>query len=298
MTRVLFFQQQQLPLRQLVRHRASLCHLSACMQNSSSSSSGGMAPRRAQYVDIGVNLADDMYAGKYHGKQSHDADLDTVLARARAAGVVAQMVTAGSVDEVSSVLALLAKTQGEDALYSTAGVHPTRSAQVEPSYLDDLGALLAADDDDNKSPVSRRIVAIGECGLDYDRLHFSEKEPQLARFEEQLELAVRFQRPLFLHCRAAQADFVRLLRPRINDIAKACQRQGEAHDPARKRVGVAHCFTGTVDEMRELVDLGLFVGLTGCSLRTDEGIEVAKAIPLDRLMLETGEWDRPLFVCM
>lgn len=297
MTRVLFFQQQQLPLRQLVRQRASLRHFSARMQ--SSSSGGGMAPRRAQYVDIGVNLADDMYAGKYHGKQSHDADLDTVLARARAAGVVAQMVTAGSVDEVSSVLALLAKTQGDAALYSTAGVHPTRSAQVEPSYLDDLGALLAADDDDNNSaPASKRIVAIGECGLDYDRLHFSEKEPQLARFAEQLELAVRFQRPLFLHCRAAHADFVRVIRPRIDDIAKACQRPGEAHDPARKRVGVAHCFTGTVDEMRELVDLGLFVGLTGCSLRTDEGIEVAKAIPLDRLMLETGEWDRPLFVCM
>lgn len=255
-----------------------------------------------QYVDIGVNLTDEMYSGLYHGKQSHAADLDTVLARARAAGVLAQMVTAGSVVEVSSVLELLANRKSEEGaeeLYSTAGVHPTRSGQVDTaSYLQDLATLLEADDkraaassSSGSSEPRRRIVAIGECGLDYDRLHFSDKEAQLARFEEQLSLAVRFRRPLFLHCRAAQQDFVRILQPQLDAIAQACQQldHGEADgfDKGRRRTGVAHCFTGTVNEMRELVDLGLFIGLTGCSVRTEEGIEVAKAIPLDRLMLET-----------
>jgi TatD DNase family protein len=85
---------------------------------------------------------------------------------------------------------------------------------------------------------------------------------------------------LFLHSRAAHADFVRLLKA--------------AFGPGLERLekgGVVHSFTGTVDEMRELADLGLFIGINGCSFKTAENCAVVKEVPLDRLMLETdGPW--------
>lgn len=82
--------------------------------------------------------------------------------------------------------------------------------------------------------------------------------------------------PLFLHSRAAHADFVNLLKERL------------PHLPAR---GVVHSFTGSVEEMRELVGLGLDIGVNGCSLKTAENLAVVKEIPLDRLQLETdGPW--------
>lgn len=123
---------------------------------------------------------------------------------------------------------------------------------------------------------SGRAVAFGEIGLDYDRLFLSPKEPQLKYFEAQLDLAVELQMPLFLHSRAASEDFERLLAPRLAKL------------PNR---GLVHSFTGTLEEMRRMVDLGLDVGINGCSMKTEENLEVIKALPLDRLQIETdGPW--------
>jgi TatD DNase family protein len=119
-------------------------------------------------------------------------------------------------------------------------------------------------------------VAFGEIGLDYDRLFLSEKAPQLKYFEAQLDLAVEIQLPLFLHSRAASEDFERLLAPRMARLPKR---------------GLVHSFTGTLEEMHRMVALGLDVGVNGCSLKTEENLEVVKAIPLDRLQIETdGPW--------
>jgi TatD DNase family protein len=119
-------------------------------------------------------------------------------------------------------------------------------------------------------------VAFGEIGLDYDRLFLSPKEPQLKYFEAQLNLAVEIQLPLFLHSRAASEDFERLLAPRMARLPKR---------------GLVHSFTGTLEEMHRMVALGLDVGVNGCSLKTEENLEVVKAIPLERLQIETdGPW--------
>lgn len=119
-------------------------------------------------------------------------------------------------------------------------------------------------------------VAFGEIGLDYDRLFFSPKDPQLKYFEAQLDLAVEIQLPLFLHSRAASEDFERLLAPRLAKLPKR---------------GLVHSFTGTLEEMNRMVALGLDIGVNGCSLKTEENLEVVKAIPLDRLQVETdGPW--------
>ena len=84
------------------------------------------------------------------------------------------------------------------------------------------------------------------------------------------------QLPLFLHSRAAGEDFERLIAAKLPKLPKR---------------GLVHSFTGTVEEMNGLVALGLDIGVNGCSLKTEENLEVVKAIPLDRIQIETdGPW--------
>lgn len=151
---------------------------------------------------------------------------------------------------------------------------PTKSAQV----IAELSALLA----DTSSSNDGSFVAMGEFGLDYDRLHFCNKAVQLHSFEAQLKVAAALQPqlPLFLHSRAAHRDFVTLLK---NAFGERLERL--------EKGGVVHSFTGTIEEMQELMDLGLHIGVNGCSLKTAENCAMVKEVRLDRLMLETdGPW--------
>jgi TatD DNase family protein len=102
------------------------------------------------------------------------------------------------------------------------------------------------------------------------------KAIQLQYFAAQLDIATTVGLPLFLHSRAAHADFTRLLRERLDKLP---------------RRGVVHSFTGEMDEMLELVEMGFDIGVNGCSLKTKENVEVVKAVPWERLQLETdGPW--------
>jgi TatD DNase family protein len=160
--------------------------------------------------------------------------------------------------------------------YATVGVHPCQAKLFEsfpggPSKLLEKLKELAL-----KSKEEGHTVAFGEIGLDYDRLFLSPKDQQLKYFEAQLDLAIEVQLPLFLHSRAASEDFERLLASRLEKLPKK---------------GLVHSFTGTVEEMQRLVDLGLDIGVNGCSMKTEENLEVVKAIPLNRLQIETdGPW--------
>lgn len=119
-------------------------------------------------------------------------------------------------------------------------------------------------------------MAFGEIGLDYDRLTLCPKDVQLEYFAKQLDVAIEVALPLFLHSRAAHEDFTRLLKERLDKLPKR---------------GVVHSFTGTEQEMIELVELGFDIGINGCSMKTQENIDVVKKVPLDRIQLETdGPW--------
>lgn len=256
---------------------------------------------RRRFIDIGINLTDAQFQGIYHGKHVHKPDLRNVIDRARMSGVEKMIITGSNLPESQKALEICkagdyaVDGQGRDAdqqaidqqssntnhhvtnLYCTVGVHPCHAGEIaeksEPDqkqYLEDLESLA-------KDPQNRRFVkAFGEIGLDYDRFHYASKETQQTYFQKQLEIAVRLDLPLFLHSRACHEDFTAMLKPFL---------------PGLPRRGVVHSFTGTIAEMTELVEMGFYIGLNGCSLKTAENLEVAKEVPLDRLLLETdGPW--------
>lgn len=237
-------------------------------------STGITSSPRIRYADVGINLSDATFRGEYHGKQVHEEDTKNVIERAVDAGCLKFMVTGSDLDESKRAIAIAEEYPGR--CYGTVGVHPCSSKSFD-SYPGGPSKLLESLEELAVSAKKQgTAVAFGEIGLDYDRFYLAEKEPQLKYFEAQLDLATKVQLPLFLHMRAASADFERLLKPRL------------PHLPKR---GLVHSFTGTRTEMESLVSLGLDVGVNGCSLKTEENIEVVKAIPLERIQIETdGPW--------
>ncbi|WFD06706.1 hypothetical protein MVES1_002060 [Malassezia vespertilionis] len=155
-------------------------------------------------------------------------------------------------------------------------------AEGHAAYMAELAAIIETD-----RAHERKIVAIGECGLDYDRLHFAQAGVQEKAFDMQLTLAEKVQLPLFLHSRAAHQDFVRILRPHLEMLRRAFHLTTPPSLEEEGSVGVVHSFTGTKEELDELLSLGLYIGVNGCSLKTQENLDVVRHIPLHRIMLET-----------
>jgi TatD DNase family protein len=202
-----------------------------------------------QLVDIGANLTHSAFA----------SDLDEVLGRAQRAGVAQMVVTGTTVEESRSAAALADSYPG--VLYATAGVHPHHARNCGPHTIPQLREIAG----------HPRVVAIGECGLDFNR-NYSPHPDQEKWFIAQLELGIELGKPLFLHSRDAY--------PRFSEILKQ----------HRIRKAVAHCFTGGRDELEAYVELGLYIGITGwiCDERRGKHLlELVKEIPNDRLLLET-----------
>ncbi|KAI1328095.1 hypothetical protein F5Y16DRAFT_398742 [Xylariaceae sp. FL0255] len=262
---------------------------------------------KPRYIDIGINLADPIFQGIYHGKERHPDDLQAVIARAQEVGCEKLIVT-GS-DFPSSREALNIAQGYPGIIYTTAGIHPCSSSIFGTSHAhqsasehsmpadpDPEQPVSEADEPDAaktesiiaelqsliKSAPGNSLIAFGEFGLDYDRLHYCSRKIQLHSFSAQLDLVLSLspQPPLFLHSRAAHADFVGLLKEKFGPKLEKLERGA-----------VVHSFTGSEEEMRELAELGLYIGTNGCSFKTEENCAVVRTIPLDRLMLETdGPW--------
>jgi TatD DNase family protein len=198
-------------------------------------------------ADIGANLTHEAFRH----------DVDEVLARARQAGVERIVVTGTSVEESRRAVEL-AEAKG---LHATAGVHPHHARECGPQTIAEL----------RKLALHPRVVAIGECGLDFNR-NYSPHPDQEKWFIAQLELGVELGKPLFLHSRDAH--------PRFASIVKSFS----------VRKAVAHCFTGEREELRAYLELGLHIGITGwiCDERRGRHLlELVREIPAERLLLET-----------
>jgi TatD DNase family protein len=256
------------------RHAAA--RMAAAPKPAMPSPSPGPIELDVPMFDIGANLLDGMFDGVYNGKQVHEPDLPSVLARAAAVGVRDLIVTAGSLAESRRALALVRALRGSSPvrLSCTVGVHPTRCNELEQPAADgtpptSIAQLLEVAHD---GMADGSCVAVGEIGLDFDRLRFCAREVQQRGFEVQLQLAETTGLPLFLHNRNTSGAFARTMR----------EHMGKA-----KAGGVVHSFDGGEEELEQLLELGLSIGINGCSMRTDDNLRVAASVPLDRLLLET-----------
>jgi TatD DNase family protein len=202
-------------------------------------------------IDIGVNL----------GHASFTADREQVIERAKVAGVTIMVITGTSLKGSSEAQQIASNYPG--ILYSTAGIHPHNARQCNEGTLRTLYELVQ----------KKEVVAIGECGLDYNR-DFSPRPVQDKWFEAQIALACEVKLPLFLHERDAHQRFVDILKSYRDQFDKA----------------VVHCFTGTGEELQRFLDMGLYIGITGwiCDERRGSHLrELVRHIPLDKLMIET-----------
>ena len=197
-------------------------------------------------IDIGVNLA----------HRSFRADRKQVIERAFAAGVRSMIITGTNVAGSQEGVQIAGEYPGR--LFATAGVHPHDSRNCTEATLSELRRLAA----------HKEAVAIGECGLDFNR-DFSPRPQQEKWLEAQVALAEELQMPLFLHERDA--------RQRFCDILATVRKSVPA---------VLHCFTGIREDLKTYLNMGLHIGITGWICDERRGMhlrELVKDIPLDRV---------------
>lgn len=148
--------------------------------------------------------------------------------------------------------------------YGTVGIHPHNADRASQEDFTRIEQILSR---------NQKIVAVGECGLDYDRM-FSAKENQIWCLEKHIVLAEKLDKPLFLHERSAAEEFVR----RFKNHKDICERS------------VVHCFTGDKETVDKYLSMGFSIGITGwiCDdRRAKELREAVGLIPLDRILIET-----------
>ena len=238
---------------------------------------------------------------------AYDEDREFVIERALAVGV--EMINVGTQKDTSLKAVELA-SKYENGVYAAVGLHPIHT---EKSFHDEkeLGLPAQAGGDGaakeftsrgeefdydyyKNLALNEKVVAIGECGLDYYRLTEATKEKQKENFLKQIELAKEVKKPLMIHCRNAFADLIKILAPNAYGLAPS----------------IVHFFSGSKDDARELLDLGFSFTFGGVitfarpariatparnavstagwqSVAGGDYDEVIKFIPADRILSET-----------
>mmetsp|Transcript_17727 Transcript_17727/g.32008 ORF Transcript_17727/g.32008 Transcript_17727/m.32008 type:complete len:305 (-) Transcript_17727:1170-2084(-) len=220
-----------------------------------------MSAPKFRFFDVAANLSDKSFFGKYNSKNHHGPDVDVVIQRAKNWGVQKFLLAGGNLKQSKKALEV---SLTDASCYCTVGVHPCLANTVDSDdYFDQLRAVIRE--------AGPKCIAIGECGLDYDRLHFSTKEHQHRAFSPHFALASETGLPMYLHSRNTGGDFVATVSAHRSSFSG----------------GLVHSFTGDVAELQQLLDLDLYIGVNGCSLKLQENLDVVRAIPLDKIMIET-----------
>lgn len=146
-----------------------------------------------------------------------------------------------------------------DFVFAAVGIHPHEAGETSESDFEIIEQLLS----------HKKAVAVGEIGLDY-HYDFTPRENQTEAFERQILLAKKLKKPIIVHDREAHADTLELLK---------------RHKPQ----GVVHCFSSGKETAKEITELGMYIGLGGAVTfkNARRPLEVAEAVPKDRLLLET-----------
>lgn len=203
-----------------------------------------------------------------------DDDVDAVIGAAQAAGLERILVPGWNVRSSERAIELVDR---HPWLQAAVGIHPHDAAKVDASGWARIEALAR----------DRRVVAIGETGLDFDR-RFSPIDDQLANLRRNLGLALATGKPAILHCRSAAGE--RDAQDALVTEVRAAFGSGVAGRVFGDRPpAVLHSFSGPVDYARAMLDLGLAISFSGLVFRKGEeaSAEVARFVPEDRLLVET-----------
>ncbi len=192
----------------------------------------------------------------HYDSEAFDEDRKELLGTLKNQGVVG-IVNCGS--DMASSLKSLELADEFDFVYAACGVHPHEAEGCKSGYLPVLKKLCLED----------KCVAVGEIGLDY-HYDFSPREIQKQVFEQQLVLAKELDLPVIIHDREAHEDTFELLK-------------------RYKPKGVVHCFSGSAEMAKEIVKLGMYIGLGGAVTfkNARKPREVAAIVPSERLLIET-----------
>ena len=199
--------------------------------------------------DTHVHLNDDQF----------DDDLGEVIERARLNGVERVVVVGFDEKTIKRAMELI---DTYDFMYAAIGWHPVDAIDLTDSYLDWIEELTA----------HPKVVAIGEIGLDY---HWdkSPKDIQQAVFRRQIQLAKKLDLPIIIHNREATEDVVAILE----------------EEGAAEVGGIMHCFSGSPETAKRCLEMNFYISLGGpvTFKNAVKPKEVAKEVPLDRLLIET-----------
>lgn len=167
------------------------------------------------------------------------------------------MLCVGTDIEMSRKAVELAKNHS--GVWSAVGAYPN---DIESLVMDDFVHLMNEE----------KVIAVGEVGLDYYRTKGDDKQKkQREAFKQFINLAYQYKKPLILHCRDAHKDAIEILKSAKNIL----------------HGGVAHSFTGTLEEAREYLNIGFYLGFNGIITFARQYDEVVVHTPLDRILLET-----------
>ncbi|PCJ50532.1 MAG: hypothetical protein COA74_01760 [Gammaproteobacteria bacterium] len=198
--------------------------------------------------------------------EESSGDTNTILNRARAAGVEKFLCIATNLDGFDAVIDIALE---HNDVFCSAGVHPLQKHQVKVDYQ----RLI-------QQARHEKVIAVGETGLDY---YYSPDNAELQResLTIHIQAAREVNKPLIIHTRDAQQDTLSIIR----------------QEKAQSVGGILHCFTESFDMAKEAVELGFYISFSGIlTFKTAQKLrEVAKAIPLDRILVETDcPWLAPV----
>lgn len=199
----------------------------------------------------------------------------------RALNVGVGMVNVGTQKDTSRRAVEIAHEFEKEPVYATIGLHPIHTAK---SFHDsqelggDKGFTSRGEDFDydyyKRLAEDPKVVAIGECGLDYFRLSGEEtKQKQKEAFIRQIKLAREVKKPLMIHCREAFPDLIEILE------------QNKNH--SNESPGIAHFFSGTLDEAKKFLEMGFYFTFGGVITFARDYDEIIQFLPLDRILSET-----------
>jgi TatD DNase family protein len=189
-------------------------------------------------------------------------DREAMFQRARDAGI-GTLLAIGTGPGPEKLDAAIPFAEQHDWIYTSVGIHPHEAKEVTPQHLDELARLA-------QHP---KVIAWGEIGLDYFYDH-SPRDVQATVFRSQMELAHAAKLPIIIHCRDAWDDCLALI---------------EQHWRPTGLAGILHCFTGTFGHAKRGLDVGFLISFAGNATypKTQNIRDVAKEIPLDRILIET-----------